>query len=290
MNDSYSDYLNRGSQQGRRFCLLPPRAVPLGLTGGRLGQRTGSSLEFMDHREYQLGDDLRRIDWNAYARSDKLTVKLYREEINPHLDILVDSSRSMALFQTEKPGATLALAAALTMAAANTHFSWDCKLVGERCEPVLNGSYDPLLWEGLSFDYTGTPQIAMQGPGSRLRARGIRFFISDLLWLGEPQAILTRLCEQAGSVCVVQVLARADMEPPSHGNLRLEDSETHEILEVFVDAAVQARYRQRLARHQQYWDDVCRHYGAVFVTLVAEDLLETWDLDALLAKEILGCL
>ena len=289
MKDSYQDHLIQGCKQGQRFCLMPPRAVPQGLTGGRMGQRTGSSLEFMDHRAYQPGDDLRRIDWNAYARSDKLTVKLYREEINPHLDILIDDSRSMALTQTEKPGASLALAAALATAAANTHFTWDCKRLGERCESLRNGSHSPPLWEGMTFNYTGTPQTSLQSGGARLRPRGIRFFISDLLWLGEPEAVLTRLCEQAGSVCVVQLLARADIETPRYGNLRLEDSETGEVLEVFVDASVQQRYHQRLARHQQYWDDACRHYGVAMVTLVAEDLMDTWDLDALLAQELLGC-
>ena len=67
----------------------------------------------MDHREYQPGDDLRRLDWAAYARSDKMIVKLYRQEVCPHLDVVIDGSRSMALEGTQKLRAGVALAAAL---------------------------------------------------------------------------------------------------------------------------------------------------------------------------------
>ncbi|MCP4711656.1 MAG: DUF58 domain-containing protein, partial [Planctomycetes bacterium] len=54
-----------GQQAGARYSLVTPRNIPEGLTGAKMGNRPGSSLEFMDHREYQPGDDLRRIDWSA---------------------------------------------------------------------------------------------------------------------------------------------------------------------------------------------------------------------------------
>jgi len=84
-----------GERAGMRYALSVPHNAPFGTTGSQMANRPGSSLEFMDHREYQPGDDLRRIDWSAFARSDRLTVKLYREEVCPHLDVLIDGSRSM---------------------------------------------------------------------------------------------------------------------------------------------------------------------------------------------------
>ncbi len=287
MDTRTRDYLIQGSQEGQRFSLVPPRSIPQGVVGARMGMRPGSSLEFMDHRPYQVGDDLRRIDWNAYARSDKLSIKLYREEVNPHLDILLDGSRSMALANSQKAGAALAFCAAMSTAAANTHFTWMCHMAGAQCREVLNGMQAPQHWEGLAFDYNGTPAQSIQAGAQAWRARGIRFFVSDLLWLGEPEGVLSRLCENAGTVCVVQILARADVTVPSHGNLRLVDSETQQILEVFVDASVRKRYQQRLDTHQQNWHEACRHFGAVMVTLVAEDLLAHWDLQPLLEREIL---
>jgi hypothetical protein len=69
--------------------------------------------------------------------------------------------------------------------------------------------------------------------------------------------------------------------------VRLVDAETDEVRELHVDAAAARRYREALARHQQNWSDACRQAGAVFVTLVAEDLLARWELSDLVAAEVL---
>ena len=66
-----------------------------GRTGELLGRGTGSSLEFQEYREYVPGDDIRHVDWAAFARSDALMVRLYREEISPRTEILFDASTSM---------------------------------------------------------------------------------------------------------------------------------------------------------------------------------------------------
>src|SRR5258706_13818407 len=137
MNEEYLRYLMEGEQAGARFTLAAPRRVPIGMTGIRLGNRIGSSLEFRDHREYQAGDDLRRIDWNAYARTDKLILKLYQEEVSPHLDLVIDGSRSMALEGSAKLQATLGLASVFTVAATNAGFShstWLAREVGPSSE------------------------------------------------------------------------------------------------------------------------------------------------------------
>src|SRR5438067_10290937 len=105
MSQTDRHFLAEGERAGQRYRLgLPPRA-PAGGAGVALAQRAGSSLEFRDYRDYQPGDDLRHVDWGAYARSDQLSVKLYREEVTPHADIVVDGSRSMALEGSAKEGA-----------------------------------------------------------------------------------------------------------------------------------------------------------------------------------------
>src|SRR6056297_2245211 len=102
MIDHTTKYLLAGQQAGARYCLAGPRRAPQGTAGAQLGRLAGESMEFMDHREYQPGDDLRRLDWAAYGRSDKMIVKLYRQEVCPHLDLVIDGSRSMVLPQSEK--------------------------------------------------------------------------------------------------------------------------------------------------------------------------------------------
>src|SRR3954452_13520175 len=121
------EHLLEGEAAARRFALAVPRGGPVDPTGAATGSRAGSSLEFRDHRGYEPGDDLRHVDWNAFARTDQLSVKLYREEVSPHLDLLIDGSRSMALADSAKARATLALAGFFTSAAANagfTHAGW----------------------------------------------------------------------------------------------------------------------------------------------------------------------
>src|SRR5262245_10718043 len=110
MDESLRRYLAEGERAARRYALRLPRRALAGLAGGALTQRAGSSLEFKDHRSYEPGDDLRHVDWSAYARTDQLAVKVYREEVTPHLDVVLDGSRSMALEGSAKAAAALALA------------------------------------------------------------------------------------------------------------------------------------------------------------------------------------
>ena len=86
------------------FRLAMPRTPVGGRLGERLGSGTGSSLEFQDYRQYAMGDDLRHVDWSAYARSEVLTVRLYREEVAPRIDLVLDLSRSMTVTEEKAPG------------------------------------------------------------------------------------------------------------------------------------------------------------------------------------------
>lgn len=287
MDEKFRQYLLEGHRAGARYVLAQPPGAPMGLAGSELGSRSGSSLEFMDHREYMPGDDLRRIDWNAYARSDHLTVKLYREEVCPHLDILIDTSRSMALEDTLKARATLSLAGLFAASASNAGYSHCAWLAGDGCRKVPNGAADPAAWDGIDFDYTGSVTESFQSLPPTWRPRSIRVLISDLLWIGDPVAMMSMLARKATATIVVQVLARADTDPPRRGNVRLTDSETGLHQEIFIDAAAQKKYRDALARHQQNWHRACKQVGAMMTTLVAEQVVGDWRLDQLLALEVL---
>ena len=107
MSEALRHSLLAGELAGSRYVLRTPRGLPAGTVGLHQGARAGSSLEFKEHRDYEPGDDLRHIDWNAYARSDHLVVKLFHEEVTPHLDIVLDGSRSMALTGSAKAAAAL---------------------------------------------------------------------------------------------------------------------------------------------------------------------------------------
>ena len=218
-----------------------------------MSRAAGESLEFLEHRDYEPGDDLRRINWSAYARTDKLVVKVFRQEVCPHLDVVVDGSRSMMLAGTEKRRAALALAAAIVCAAENSGYSRQVFLTTGGCHPIVGGTQRSRAWQGLNFESHNTPAEAFRTLPPAWRPRGIRMFISDCLWLGDPLEILQPMADRTAAVFVLQLLAAEDVEPPGLGNRRLVDSETGETLEAFVDATGQAHYREKLARHQEDW-------------------------------------
>lgn len=287
MNDRYREYLREGQNAGLMYRITSPKSVQKGMVGGHLGNRSGCSLEFMDHREYVAGDDLRRIDWNAYARSDKLTINLYRDEVMPHVDIVVDCSRSMGLENSQKARATLGLAALIAQASMNSNYTFRTWSVCQLCEPIANGSEVPIAWDGIKFESEVSCEDAFKRGVPKFQRKGIRVFISDLLWLGEPYSTLSVLSEGASSVFVLQVLAREDAEPPECGNARLCDSETGLEKDIYIDATAQAKYKQNLAMHQQNWSRGAEQIGAIMTTLIAEKFVDGWKLDELVMSEVL---
>jgi uncharacterized protein (DUF58 family) len=276
-----------GYQAGIRYALAEPRRAPLGTVGTALSHATGSSLEFMEHREYQPGDDLRRIDWNTYARTDRLSVKLYREEVCPHVDLLLDGSRSMALAGTRKAEAALGLVGLLASAARESGFSFATYVTEQGCRRVDASTVLPTEWEPFDFEARVSPPEALLRLPPRWHRRAIRFFVSDLMFVADPLPLVTHLTTDAALTVVIQLLAQSDVDPPEHGNFRLVDSETGQRHEIYLDAVARRRYRENLARHQENYSIACRQRGAHFTTVVDEPFLENRLLDDLLAAEIL---
>jgi uncharacterized protein (DUF58 family) len=284
-----TEALCEGEAAGRRFTLATPRGGTAGRTGAALGLRAGSSLEFRDYRAYEPGDDLRHVDWSAFARSDQLNVKLYREEVAPHLDLLIDGTRSMNLEGSAKARAALAAAGFFIAAAENAGFTHHGWLLGADAISLGDSRRRPEAWDAIRFDHRESPALALNRAAARWKPRGIRVLISDLLFDADPGSLVRPLADRASAAVVLQVLARADADPGGTGFLRLHDIETEQLREVRVDAAARDRYRENLRRLQGHWHDATRAAGAVFTPLIAEDLLTDWRLDPLIAAGVLEC-
>ncbi len=272
MQPTIRQALRDGEQLGARYALQIPQVAASGWTGSRAGRRAGSSIDFQDYREYQPGDDLRFIDWGIYARNDRLTIKLFREEVIPHLDLILDGSRSMNLDNTAKATAVAQLAALLATAAANAQCTQAVWLSGEGFQRLANDGLTPSAWDKLELASPRTPEQAFEIMPPKFRRLGVRVLVSDLLWPGDPLPLLRRLREGAAALFVVQLLARDDATPPEHGNLRVVDSETGEENEIYIDSTLAKQYADNLAQLQQSWSDACRQCGAQMTTLIAEDL------------------
>jgi uncharacterized protein (DUF58 family) len=275
MDPAIRKALGDGEQLGARYALRVPQSAASGTIGARAGRQAGSSIDFQDYREYQPGDDLRFIDWGIYARTDRLTVKLFREEVTPHLDLILDGSRSMGLVNSGKGEALARLAGLLVTSAANAQCSQAVWLSGEGFQRLPNDTLSPAAWDKLELTSLRTPGQAYQILPPKLRRLAVRVLISDLLWPEEPLQLLRRLREGAAALFVIQLLAREDAEPPEHGNLRVVDSETGEENEIYIDSTVAKQYSDNLAQLQESWHTACRQCGAPMTTIIAEDLADS---------------
>ena len=276
----------QGEEAGLLYRLARPRHTLRGAAGFHAGSQNGVSLDFSDYREYHPGDDIRSLDWNVYARTDKLTVKLYHEEVSPHADILLDASRSMALGDA-KPHALLGLGALFASAAAGSDCTWKAFELGDRLAAVDRGHDIPSVWGDLRFTAQNNPGAQLAHETARFKRQSIRILISDLLWDAEPLSVLRRLSENASGTAIVQILSRDDASPPELGKYRLNDAETGESLEVFIDSDIRKHYLDQLETHTRLWSDACRQTGAAFCQLIAEDVLDGWALEPLLRTGIL---
>ena len=127
----FRTWLQQGELAGQSYRLASPRRSLKGAAGFHAGSQNGVSLDFSDYREYHPGDDIRSLDWNVFGRTDRLTIKLYHEEVAPHVDIVLDASRSMGLVES-KPQALLGIGALLATAAAGGNYSWNAFRLGAR--------------------------------------------------------------------------------------------------------------------------------------------------------------
>ena len=245
------------------FRLVMPRTPVGGLIGERLGSGTGSSLEFQEYRPYTPGDDLRHVDWAAYARSETLAVRLYRQEVAPRIDLVLDVSRSMAV--TGAKHAAFSEAAAL-LALACTHTVADTRVITTGATPPRPlGRVEDLE----AFLVCESISGALEEGHLPLRRRSMRVVVSDFLFPHDPDALVLRLARDSASLAIVQLTLREEAEPPLEGGRRLVDVESGGHIDLVIDDAAIHEYRARFARLRQGLARAARRAGARFTHVVA---------------------
>ena len=261
MTPEAREILLAAEREGGRYALGVPRDLGSRSGGARLGMRPGRSLDFRDYRDYEPGDDLRWIDWGIYARSDRLTVKLYQEEVVPHLDLLLDVSRSMAPSDSTKGDLALHLAGLLGAAALNARCSFAGWSLGERVQRWRGDAVGLAAWEIPEFSAPRSPGESLLAKPPALRRNGMRVLISDLMWPGDPLPFLRRFADGAKLAIVLWVLSPEELAPPALGNARLVDMESGEEVEVRVDDRARAQYLEALGEYQALWREAARASG-----------------------------
>ena len=236
-----------------RLAVLVRRPVRGGLKGGRRSVKRGQSVEFADYRDYSLGDDLRQLDWNVYARLEKLLVKLFIEEEDLTVVLLVDGSASMAHGAPDKLVFAKRAAAALGyVALAAEDRVVLASLAGRtsRRRAALRGSGRAfrLLAELSAIQPAAGPTdlvAACRHALAQVTGRGVIVLVSDLLDPGAERA-LRDLAGTGSEVIVLHVLAPDEVTPTLEGDLRLVDAETGATVDVTLDLAARERYTDRV--------------------------------------------
>lgn len=245
------------------FRLAMPRTPIGGRLGERLGSGTGSSLEFQDYRQYTLGDDLRHVDWSAYARSEVLTVRLYREEVAPRIDLVLDVSRSMRVTE-EKVRAYGALAGLLACASASTEA--DARVLTTSAIEPQPFARPEEIERFLACDAAAS---ALEEGHISFRRRSLRVVVSDFLFPHDADVLVGRLAREGSSLAVIQFTLPEEAEPAAEGGRRLLDIEGRGELDLVIDEKAVQEYRERFGRLRQGLARAARRAGGGFAHVVA---------------------
>lgn len=236
--------------------------------GERRSRRKGQSVEFTDFRNYVPGDDLRFIDWNLYARLDRLFLKLFLEEEDLHFYALIDASNSMDFGEPTKLHYAKQLAAALGFIGLCRSDRVRISTLGEstrRPAPVLRGRHQ--LWrmleylEGIAPGDNISLAEGMKRFCARCQGKGIVVLLTDLLDKRGYESALRMLIAREMDVFVIQVLAPEEKDPPVVGDLELIDSEDGDVAEISVSQALLKRYRNTVRAFVQQAHDFCTRRG-----------------------------
>jgi uncharacterized protein (DUF58 family) len=255
--------------------------------GEHAARRKGSSAEFQEHRAYAPGDDLRRIDWAAYARTGEPVLKLFRAEEDVILRIVCDTSASMAGASTSSPDAPSKLDVARKMAAALGYLAL---LRGERAQLMVAGEgiskeHLPVRGRGglvglfkslelLAPDGRTDLAKALDTVVRRSSRPGMLVVLSDFFDDGAVLSALSRAVAAGHDVALVQVLAPEEEEPDFEGDLALEDVETGAVVEVSLDPSALEAYVLRFAGLCEELRGFAKSRGAVYVRVRTDDPLD----------------
>lgn len=261
---------------------LPSRRPMAGAAAGhRRSSRTGSSVEFADFRSYVPGDDFRRIDWNAYARLDRLMIRLYAGEEDICISLWLDVSRSMDWGVPPKAHTARGLAGALAYVSLRGYdrvaaVAFAGEIVART--PALRGRRQcPRLWRALAGTAGdgGETDFRAVARAARSLPRGIAIVISDFLTESGPATALTELRSAGHQVVLLQVLAPQELKPDLRGDLRLVDVESHAAVEITATPDVLAAYGSALQAHTGRLAALAASHGATYLRVSSDVPLST---------------
>lgn len=277
-------------QRLERMSLAARRMIPGITQGERRSTKRGQSVEFTDFRPYSTGDDFRRIDWNAYARLERFFIKLFVEEEDLTVHLMIDQSRSMDWGEPNKLQYAIRVAGALgyislagldrvTVMPINGYRQINPlhSLRGKRQAFTLFSYLQTLASSptGMNFD----PAIQLRAYVGIHKNPGILILISDLMHDGWIEG-LRSLVSNGFDISVIHILSPDEKQPIMTGDLKLIDIEDNTEIEITADYDLLTKYQQNVTEWQDNINRFCQsrniNYVPVETSLPLEDLLFSW--------------
>jgi uncharacterized protein (DUF58 family) len=270
----------------QQLTLVTARVRAGALRGERRSLKRGAGLEFADFRDYVPGDDLRRVDWNVYARLDRPYVKLREEEEDLAVHILVDASQSMDWGEGAQHKFNYALQ--LTAGVGSIGLSIgdrvitvmlsEAKHLAQMPEISLRGQQ--YLLHLLKFleaqQAAGITDLEAASRRYLIKPRrpGLVILISDLLSPHGYQGAVKLLQQRGHEVAIVHIMSPDEIDPPLAGDLKLIDIETGSAQEVSIDGGLRDAYRERVIAWRTEAQTFCRARGVRFLAVQTD---RPWD-------------
>ncbi|MFD1929040.1 DUF58 domain-containing protein [Sporosarcina siberiensis] len=255
---------------------------------GRLGQhkgthrsrKMGSSLDFSDYREYHPGDDLRHIDWNVYARTDKPFIKQFLDEQEMRIHILLDPTKSMGADDKWDFARQLAIALghiALKSGDTLSFSTWsDEQNYFLRKKGAIHRSSITKFISSIEYPESTSPftnNVLKHLP----KASTVLFIITDgLEELDKWEQLFKRLRGVCRDVRIITIHSKQEEKPAFEGDVRFVDIESEEGVEVTITSRSMKDYSTRKAEHEAYLLTLASKYGIRLLRAeVSDGIMET---------------
>ncbi|MFC7204010.1 DUF58 domain-containing protein [Haloferax namakaokahaiae] len=262
IDPSFLDELDRFDTSLKRESTAP-------LQGDQRSQQVGGGLTFSDHRRYTHGDDPRRIDWKAYARTEELFIKRFEEERNLTVHVLLDATASMDFGEGEfhkfEYAAKLGLGFCHLTADENNEYRFS--LVGDTADRIDTGESSRggvlRLVEQLNEttpEGDGDIESALESYADTIHSKSLVLVVSDFLF--DPDEIASGLAALTeNDVLVAQVLSSDELEPEASGEAIFEDPESDQSIQTYFGGSAAKHYDLKLRNHLTAVEDRCQALG-----------------------------
>lgn len=246
--------------------------------GSHRSQRFGASLDFSDFREYHLGDDVRQVDWNVFARTDKYFIKRFLDEQEMRVHILLDTTKSMGVEAKWTFARQIVASLGLMVLGRDDRLSFsfvqdDVKPPFRRKGAMYRRAFLQVVTDIEDAVYTsGFAQGALK---AMPKDSTVLFIVTDGLEpINEWEKLLKRLPRLAGDVRILQIVTEEELSPHYSGDVRLLDRETGRDINVTMSSRVLETYDARRRLHEEEFEAICRRFGVRKIQLKVEDGLQ----------------